>query len=51
MASLTLTALAGVESNHARIRPLHSEVLVAAARDPHAADLLFNGLKSVFPVA
>ncbi|CAM9888019.1 unnamed protein product [Scytosiphon promiscuus] len=49
MASRTLTALASVESNQAKIRPMHSEVLSAAARDPHAAELMFRGLKAVLP--
>ena len=51
MAALTLTALASMESNHARIKPLHPKLLLAAASDAYAADLLFNGLKTVFPAS
>ena len=39
------------ESNHAMIKPLYSEILVAAARDASAADLLLHGLKAVFSAA
>lgn len=48
MAAVALTSLATVESNHPRIRDMHPEILVAAARDSYASDLLLNGLKSVF---
>lgn len=51
VAALTLTALASVESNHPRIQPLHPKLLLAAASDVYAADLLFNGLKTVFPAS
>eukprot|EP00904_Undaria_pinnatifida_P003887 jgi/Undpi1/1349/HiC_scaffold_11.g04741.m1 len=50
-AARTLTALASVESNHVMIKPLYSEVLVAAARDASAADLLLHSLKDVFSAA
>ena len=33
------------------IKPLYSEILVAAARDASAADLLLHGLKAVFSAA
>lgn len=51
MAAVALTSIASVESNHPRIRAMHSEMSVAAARDAYAADLLLNGLKAVFPAA
>lgn len=51
IAARTLTLLASVESNHAMIKPLYSEVLVAAARDASAADLLLHGLKAAFAAA
>lgn len=51
IAARTLTALASVESNHAVMKPLYSELLVAAARDASAADLLLHGLKGVFAAA
>lgn len=48
MATVALTSLATVESNHPRIRDMHPEILVAAARDSYASDLLLNGLRYVF---
>lgn len=51
MATKTLAMLASVEANHARIRPFQAEVVGAAARDPHAATLLFHGLSAVFPAS
>ena len=33
------------------MKPLYSELLVAAARDASAADLLLHGLKGVFAAA
>lgn len=49
MAAVALTSMAEVESNHPTIRVMRSELMVAATRDPYAADLFLNGLKAVFP--
>ncbi|CAN0069564.1 unnamed protein product [Discosporangium mesarthrocarpum] len=49
ISSHILAELATVESNHMPIRVLYPQLLIAASKDAHTADLLFNHLRGVFP--